>query len=592
MKNRNIFFVYICIAFVIEGLVFAANANAADDDVDSDKSANVDAPPEKAKYVKPVPKGSHHFVETFESNIIGAKWLKSEAKKADVDEVLAKYDGEWSIEAASDSALDGDLGLVLKSKAKHHAISAKLIKPFKFSDNKQLVIQYEVKFQTPMECGGAYLKLLTDSADLTLAQLHDKTPYTIMFGPDKCGSESKLHFIIRHQNPVSKQFEEKHAKKTENVEPFFNDQKTHLYTLVINGDHTFKIFVDQVEMNSGSLLSDLTPPINPEKEIIDAEDTKPETWDDREKIADPTATKPDDWNEDEPRQIVDESASKPDGWLEDEELMTADPSAAMPDDWDVETDGEWEAPKIDNPRCKEAPGCGKWQQPMIENPKYKGKWRAPLIDNPNYQGKWEPRKIANPVFFEDLQPFANLKPISAVALELWSITDNIYFDNFIVSDDESVASEFAKDSWALKKTEERKSQASESVFDTVVNATKDRPWLWAIYILVILVPVIFIVLMCSSKKSETPAGAEQSEEAAANDAEVEEEADAEAEEEQPEAGDAAPATSDKKNDDAGVEKSTSEQETEQEAPVVDEAAAVSASPSSGKKARKRNVRKE
>ena len=95
----------------------------------------------KEQYVKPVPKGDFYFTETFESNTIGNKWIKSKAKKEDVDEILAKYDGEWMVESSSDAVLEGDLGLVLKSKAKHHAISAKLNKPYKFSDKKPLVIQ-------------------------------------------------------------------------------------------------------------------------------------------------------------------------------------------------------------------------------------------------------------------------------------------------------------------------------------------------------------------------------------------------------------------------------------------------------------------
>jgi calnexin len=33
----------------------------------------------------------------------------------------------------------------------------------------------------------------------------------------------------------------------------------------------------------------------PPKEVEDPEETKPDDWDDREKIADPDAKKPDDW---------------------------------------------------------------------------------------------------------------------------------------------------------------------------------------------------------------------------------------------------------------------------------------------------------
>lgn len=44
-------------------------------------------------------------------------------------------------------------------------------------------------------------------------------------------------------------------------------------------------------VNSGTLLADLSPPINPPEEIDDPDDFKPADWDDREKIPDPDATK-------------------------------------------------------------------------------------------------------------------------------------------------------------------------------------------------------------------------------------------------------------------------------------------------------------
>jgi len=40
-----------------------------------------------------------------------------------------------------------------------------------------------------------------------------------MFGPDKCGDTNKVHFILRHQNPVSKEWEEKHFKSDTPVRP-------------------------------------------------------------------------------------------------------------------------------------------------------------------------------------------------------------------------------------------------------------------------------------------------------------------------------------------------------------------------------------
>ena len=52
-----------------------------------------------------------------------------------------------------------------------------------------------------------------------------------------------------------------------------------------------QVHVDDAMVNSGSLLEDMTPPINPPAEIDDPKDSKPSDWDDREKIPDPQATK-------------------------------------------------------------------------------------------------------------------------------------------------------------------------------------------------------------------------------------------------------------------------------------------------------------
>lgn len=39
----------------------------------------------------------------------------------------------------------------------------------------------------------------------------------------------------------------------------------------------------------------------------------------------------------------------------------------------------------------------------------------------------------------------------ALGLELWSMTSDIYFDNFIITSHKEVADRWASDSWGLKK---------------------------------------------------------------------------------------------------------------------------------------------
>ncbi|XP_069055602.1 calnexin [Pleurodeles waltl] len=474
-------------------------------DEPEDLQPEVSSPPPvpKVTYKAPVPTGDVYFAEAFDKGTLDG-WILSKAKKEDIDEDIAKYDGKWEVEEMKDSRLPGDKGLVLVTRAKHHAISSKLKKPFVF-DSKSLIVQYEVNFQNGIECGGAYVKLLSKTADLNLDQFQDKTPYTVMFGPDKCGEDYKLHFIFRHKNPKTGEYEEKHAKRPDaDLKAYFSDKKTHLYTLVLNPDNSFEILIDQTTVNRGNLLNDMTPPVNPPKEIEDPEDQKPEDWDERAKIPDPDAVKPDDWDEDAPAKIPDDSAVKPEGWLDDEPEYVADPDAEKPEDWDEDMDGEWEAPQIANPKCEAAPGCGAWQRPVIDNPNFKGKWKAPMIDNPNYQGVWKPRKIQNPDYFEDLAPF-KMTPFSAVGLELWSMTSDIFFDNFIICSDRPVADDWANDGWGLKKAADGASEPG--VVGQMMAAAEERPWLWVVYVLTVALPVFLIILFCFSGKKQ-PSSAE------------------------------------------------------------------------------------
>lgn len=50
---------------------------------------------------------------------------------------------------------------IAETKAAHHAISTLFPEPLD-PKGKPLVVQYEVKLQKGLECGGAYIKLLTE----------------------------------------------------------------------------------------------------------------------------------------------------------------------------------------------------------------------------------------------------------------------------------------------------------------------------------------------------------------------------------------------------------------------------------------------
>lgn len=132
------------------------------------------------------------FFEQFTSGW-ESRWKRSSAKKDDpkTEEDWA-YVGEWAVEEPSVfKGIEGDEGLVVKNAAAHHAISAKFPKKID-NKGKTLVVQYEVKPQNSLVCGGAYLKLLQENKKLHQEEFSNATPYVIMFGPDKCGATNKV----------------------------------------------------------------------------------------------------------------------------------------------------------------------------------------------------------------------------------------------------------------------------------------------------------------------------------------------------------------------------------------------------------------
>ena len=414
----------------------------------------------------PVPQKEYKFLETFQ-NVDGlGSFVKSKKEK---------YQGQAVARVKDEGGLEGDYVMMFEKEAKHYAVTSKIEPAVDTSEN--LVVQYEVRFNQGLDCGGAYVKLLAEESLSSLEDVDNDSPYIIMFGPDKCGNNNKVHLILRHRNPISGEFEEKHLK---NPPKFSPSDVSQVFQLVINKDDTYSISIDGEKKSSGSLLTDFDPPLNPPKEIDDPEDKKPEDWVDDAKIPNMLVSKPDDWDEDAPMTIPDESASMPEDWLEDEELEIPDPDVQVPDDWDEEEDGPFEAPIVSNPKCKQVSGCGKWVRPMIKNPEYKGKWVRPMMDNPDYKGEWKPRRIENPNFFE-LENFASnpkgLEKIGAVAIEVWTMSKGIAFDNFYVGTDPLDAAAFATSTTSLKakaqnaaKEEKRKSARME-YYETLLDGT-------------------------------------------------------------------------------------------------------------------------
>ena len=150
----------------------------------------------------------------------------------------------------------------------------------------------------------------------------------------------QIHFIFRHKNPVTREFEEKHLKTP--PKPTI-EKTTNLYTLILQyvishmsnkieaeiryspSNQTYEVLFNGESQSTGSLLEDFSPAVNPDAEIDDPEDFKPEDWVDTKRIADPEAKKPEDWDEDAPYEIPDMDAEMPEDWLVDEPSVIPDP---------------------------------------------------------------------------------------------------------------------------------------------------------------------------------------------------------------------------------------------------------------------------
>ncbi|TPP66550.1 Calreticulin [Fasciola gigantica] len=339
------------------------------------------------------------------------------SSKDDINEwVQSKHhkdsQGEWEISAGKDPVNDKDFGLQTKTDFRYYGIAKKLDRPFS-TEGKTFVLQFTVKYDQSVSCGGAYIKLF--GSDLDPTDIHGESPYKLMFGPDICGySTKKIHVVIPYNG-------KNHLYKEEVSCP--DDLLTHLFTLIINPDNTYKLLVDNEQKKSGSLEDhwDLLPP---------------------KKIADPSVSKPSDWV-DEP-EMDDPNDKKPDDWVEVKTIP--DPQAKKPEDWDDEMDGEWEPPKIDNPDYK-----GDWKPKKIPNPKYKGEWKAPEIDNPEYAPD---------------DKLYLLKDVAYVGFDLWQVSSGSLFDNILLTDDPEYArsqgEEFWKSRYEAEKAAKEKKDAEDA----------------------------------------------------------------------------------------------------------------------------------
>ncbi|MEE6517875.1 hypothetical protein FKM82_028418 [Ascaphus truei] len=89
-----------------------------------------------------------------------------------------------------------DKGLQTGQDGKFYSLSARF-EPFS-SEGQTLVIQFTVKHEQAIDCGGGYVKLFP--AEMEQEQMNGDSQYYIMFGPDICGTiHEKVHVIFNYK---------------------------------------------------------------------------------------------------------------------------------------------------------------------------------------------------------------------------------------------------------------------------------------------------------------------------------------------------------------------------------------------------------
>lgn len=361
------------------------------------------------------------FFDQFETDSLDKSgWVPSTAEKSDG----APYLGNWVLQPSRIyRAYENDNALTMDTEAAFYAIAKKL-PALLDSKDQDLVVQFEVKFLESISCGGAYVKLLSEGLDLS--HFNNESPYEIMFGPDICGSEKKVSFIIK-----KKVGDEVIESKLRTPPMARSNQLSNLYTLIVRKNHDVELRINGEVAKAGNVLNTpnfMEPPLTLPQMISDPDAVQPEDWDDRRYIYDENVEKPEDWDKTRGLMWVpNPEVAKPQGWNDDENETEyiRNPDAVKPAAWDDEEDGEWKAPIIRNPKCFH--GCGKWEAPKIVNPNYVGEWTPPTVENPAYQGEWKPPMIKNPKF--NAETVMHINPVDAIGIDVWSMHSGVLFNN-------------------------------------------------------------------------------------------------------------------------------------------------------------------
>ena len=294
------------------------------------------------------------------------------------------------------------------------------------------MVQYSVKYDQDVvgSCAGGYLKLFPSTVDQqTLHGGADEDAYNLMFGPDVCGLDHKVHAIF-HYGHEAKKLGGDEAGQVDKRIAAHTDTLTHVYTWIIRPDRTYEIKIDGGKARKGELLSD--------------------------------------WDFLPPRRVRDPKASKPLDWVDEPKMD--DPDDFKPDWWDKvpsEDQGqEGAAARRLGRRRRRRVGAADGRQPEVQ-----GRVEAaPRRERPDYRGEWSHPEIENPGFKDD-PTIAKYSDFGVLALELWQLKGGTIFDNILLTDSEDEAERYLDDTYKAQREAEKRAKAD---FESAQRAGRRR----------------------------------------------------------------------------------------------------------------------
>ncbi|EDO17289.1 hypothetical protein Kpol_538p49 [Vanderwaltozyma polyspora DSM 70294] len=399
--------------------------------------------PELPSNFEEIKLSDNSFLETFQAyndyDALKHIWITSDATSSNK---AKRFPVRWDLKQAYvNPGFNNDMCLAI-TETGPAMIARQLDQEFSLNGTSKLVLQYEVKLQKPISCGGAFIKLYPFLSRDQIEQFDPEQDYNdemiLMFGPDICiPNYDGVRLGLKKMNPLSKKSEISQMTYPPRSR-LDKEFRTHLYTLILDSaTQNYEIRIDGVVNYAGNLLEKgkFEPGFQSTELIPDPDDKKPTDWDDRETIDDPDSIEPSDWNENEPQYIPDPNDYKPINWDESIPEYIPDPERVQPTWWESSRDGDWIAPFIKNPSCYQANSCGQWKPKMIINQKYKGDIISPKIVNPNYKGVWKPKMINNPDFYQDKKPANFNKKIGSIVFEFLSGSKDMLIDNIYIGYD-------------------------------------------------------------------------------------------------------------------------------------------------------------